>query len=1041
MRAISAYPFFNKIHRLLTSNLFILILFSIVLCQISYAQAPPGYILCSEEGDSYTLPARSDVAYGAQGKYNYLYNQSGTIKFNNVSFGGDPLPGVRKFGYYKIVDINLSINSLTNQLDKIKKHVVGSKILPNTEIIKLTDSIRQNIFSICDTSSLVLLAFDIVTCYDSIVGPLFISNNTKNGFPMNFAANDGHELARAIFIIQQGIHDYVYTAEKYNQYQQILSGRKFKTSDYFPGKCPLPENPLQSYSTKINATMEHEYGKRTAWSSTPVRRPTGYYLAPGTVGKITVPPSMVNQGFEVLIGAHTFDRKGNSNGKRLFRVSNSFPITQTVTEIINPFGGGIYIVTPYEANLGIQEIQLTNVVPAPFFSYKSFEKTTNEEWVEKQRNNKAPWADLESDKYMMQVPTAWIYNYDDPTTLMEDWDNRMDIISKLLGYPLKRNHPILYLSVDVDIMHNGFYGIGNPQINNTYNPYAIENGNNGNWILRPGSGFFDVEFHEMGHAQLFSKFPGETEAAVNLLAAALYNRLYKFGIDTSFGKSFFNQPYISRDQAAMNWMVTPNFRAGKPMNISNTTKDEVRYQHRGWGKYIEMANLFGWESIDSFYRRENIDFINNEPSDILNEVDSRILRFSQSCGADVRPLIHLWGVHPSNNDLLQNKLDAVNLKPSKLICNRLEHYQSIIPKNNTEFFAHAKTFLGGSIPSGGDPDYGSGWYNVWLPLYNETHGIIATNAMQNIIDFYFPSGCPIDEEIPVLSVNSPSICIGDSVTLTVNGATYYQWDNSSNDQNITVSPLETTAYTVIGRKAGYESAPTIALVTVNPIPTITVRDTSTCKGDSITLTASGALNYTWSTGQIGESIQISPENTVSLSVTGTSFGCTNSSEVSITVNELPNVNLGIDTLLTAGQEILLDAGENQQMYLWSTGDTSRSILIDSPGTYSVIVSNSFGCINSDTIIVSLVSSNIDESFLNPIAIFPNPIFDVVQVRSKISISEILVMDLEGIVKVDVKLVPRDEFETLINLAHLPSGAYYMRIKGKLLDKIFKIVKI
>jgi hypothetical protein len=115
----------------------------------------------------------------------------------------------------------------------------------------------------------------------------------------------------------------------------------------------------------------------------------------------------------------------------------------------------------------------------------------------------------------------------------------------------------------------------------------------------------------------------------------------------------------------MNWMVTPNFRAGNPMDISNTTKDEVRYQQRGYAKYVEMAALFGWEMIDSFYKKENLDFIAQTPTDGLTNVDSRILRFSRTAGVDIRPLIHFWGVQPKNAAVLKSRLDAENLQASK----------------------------------------------------------------------------------------------------------------------------------------------------------------------------------------------------------------------------------------------------------------------------------------------------------------------------------------------------------------------------------------
>ena len=63
---------------------------------------PAGYTWCTNEGGSFTLPGTADVAYGANGKYTYLYNKTGTITFNNNTFG-DPIQGVYKAGYYKLI--------------------------------------------------------------------------------------------------------------------------------------------------------------------------------------------------------------------------------------------------------------------------------------------------------------------------------------------------------------------------------------------------------------------------------------------------------------------------------------------------------------------------------------------------------------------------------------------------------------------------------------------------------------------------------------------------------------------------------------------------------------------------------------------------------------------------------------------------------------------------------------------------------------------------------------------------------------------------
>lgn len=1018
--------------------------FIIFLCAVLplNAQGPPGYTYCADEGDSFVLPARSHVAYGADNLFAYLYNQTGTITFNNATFG-DPAPGYNKSGYYKLANSEDNIASLTLAFQQLKDHIAGTTPLSPTEIKSVADSIRQNIFALGDTLPLILMAFDLVDAYDSIDGPLFMNPNTQAGFFNDFAALDGKELDKAVFIVQQGIFDYAYSPENFSKFRDILVGRKFRTADFFPGVCPNPLDSSMTYTAKINGSMPTEWGKRTAWSSTPARRPTGYYLAPGTVGTVKVPDHLVNKDFVILVGAHSWDRIGNNNVKRFFRVSKTFPIADTITQITNPFGGGIYILTPYEAAEGIVEVQLTNVVPAPFFSAKISETTTLEDWLNVQRYNPAPWTDFETDKFMMQVPTSWIYNYADPVTLMKDWDDRMDVVSTLLGYPLLRNNTLLYLQVDVAIQYNGFYGIGNPQINNTYNPLQMEDGNKNHWFLRPGVSFWETEFHEMGHAQLFSKFPGETEALVNFLSVAIYNRLYGMDIDTAFGNSFDPHPYRTRDQAALNWMVTPNFRAGNPMDISNTTKDEVRYQHRGYGKYVEMAALFGWEAIHSFYKQEQLDFVNQIPGDELTEVDSRILRFSKAAGTDMRPLIHFWGVHPKDSLVLAERILQDSLRPSRFICERLEHYKTIIPLNNAEFAEHAAAFFGGSVPPGGHPDYGSGWYNVWLPLYNETHGNLAVQAIDNIIQAYFQDGCPTDTLIPIVTVNSPTICEGDSVVLIASGATTYTWSNGAEGDHISVSPSTTTSYTVVGKTAGFPSEPTIAQVTVIPIPMVTINNASICLGESIVLISSGADSYVWENGDTTNSLMVSPSMTTTYSVTGSTAGCLAPTAYAVVeVNDLPVVNLGPDILLPAGQDTIVDATGPGLTYLWSTGETTSSILVNTQGSYSVTVTNAAGCSSSDTVEVFGVVSTISLPSNDDIKIAPNPTLDVINIicsRSSSSIAQVY-NNLGKVILSDQSFVP-DGAARKIDLSQQAAGIYYVRISDAEWTRTFSVIRL
>ncbi|MBL0175593.1 MAG: T9SS type A sorting domain-containing protein [Ignavibacteria bacterium] len=670
----------------------------------------------------------------------------------------------------------------------------------------------------------------------------------------------------------------------------------------------------------------------------------------------------------------------------------------------------------------------------------------------------------------MQVPRSWIYNYSDPVALMQDWDTRMDMVSKLLGYPPTRSNTMLDLQIDVDIMFGG-YGIGNPQINNTYDPAEIEDGNKHHWFLTPGVTFWETEFHEMGHAQLFSKFPGETEAAVNLLAAAIYNRLYGMNIDTALGESFDNHPQITRDQAALNWMVTPNFRAGNPMDISNTTKDEVRYQQRGYAKYVEMAALFGWDMIDSFYRKENADFIAQTPDDGLSEVDSRILRLSRTAGADLRPLIHFWGVQPKNALELKARIDAEHLLPSRLICDRLTHYKAILPANKVEFVTHANAFFGGNIPPGGHPDYGSGWYNIWKTQYDTAHGSAGKHAVQSIMDLYFPDGCPEAAPVPAVTVTSRSICPGESATLTASGAMYYHWSNGEEGSSISVSPNTTTTYTVIGTTAGYSSAPVSAQVTVLPLPgrpSAPAGDTLLCAGSPpvpyTTKSVPNASMYAWSLTPAAAGSLSGDSSSPSITVTWredftgmVKLGVTASNDcgwgavsdmLSVRIAPIPVVALGDDVTMSMADTIILNAGPGFKSYRWNDNSAQSSLVVIGNlmglgrHRFDVTVTSTDDCPASDTVYVTVndATGGVEPlPFEDDLALYPNPnsgSFVVMLPAGASRNARIEIVSVDG-ATVYTKLLEQSSRQ--LRISNLPKGIYLVRHTNAIGTSVCKMI--
>jgi len=147
---------------------------------------------------------------------------------------------------------------------------------------------------------------------------------------------------------------------------------------------------------------------------------------------------------------------------------------------------------------------------------------------------------------------------------------------------------------------------------------------------------------------------------------------------------------------------------------------------------------------------------------------------------------------------------------------------------------------------------------------------------------------------------SASICSGSSITLTAGGATSYSWSPSlglsaSSGISVTANPLITTTYTVTGTNVNGCISTAAVVVTVNPDPAITVSppSASICAGENVTLTASGALSYSWSpaTGLSATnlpSVDAEAAVTTTYTVTGTdSNGCSGMNAVTVTVNQVP----------------------------------------------------------------------------------------------------------------------------------------------------------
>ena len=160
----------------------------------------------------------------------------------------------------------------------------------------------------------------------------------------------------------------------------------------------------------------------------------------------------------------------------------------------------------------------------------------------------------------------------------------------------------------------------------------------------------------------------------------------------------------------------------------------------------------------------------------------------------------------------------------------------------------------------------------------------------------------------VNATSSPdTICEGQIASLHGFGASTYNWANSLNPglsigsgTNLNVSPTITTTYIVTGTSsANCMNKDTVTLIE-SPLPNVqaTALPDSVCKGNSSTLTATGASGYWWAPLQLpndtigtGTTLTVIPDSSISHIVTGiNAFGCINKDTVRLTLNPAPLVD-------------------------------------------------------------------------------------------------------------------------------------------------------
>ena len=150
------------------------------------------------------------------------------------------------------------------------------------------------------------------------------------------------------------------------------------------------------------------------------------------------------------------------------------------------------------------------------------------------------------------------------------------------------------------------------------------------------------------------------------------------------------------------------------------------------------------------------------------------------------------------------------------------------------------------------------------------------------------------------------------------------------------SPIVTTEYLLtLVDGLGCSITDTVNVNVDQAFTLTTSNDTTICLGDCANLSASGATTYAWEPTVNDSTLSnptACPTATETYFVYGATGSCSDTAQITVTVNTLTTVDAGLDVSICEGDSVQLNAS-GATVYLWAPADSITDINIANPFVY------------------------------------------------------------------------------------------------------------
>jgi hypothetical protein len=362
-------------------------------------------------------------------------------------------------------------------------------------------------------------------------------------------------------------------------------------------------------------------------------------------------------------------------------------------------------------------------------------------------------------------------------------------------------------------------------------------------------------------------------------------------------------------------------------------------------------------------------------------------------GSFVYPIVNIVSPDPTlqltfqiNNGPILNTLDSLQILDSlpimisvfangdysiSAVYNHTIYPSSLQAGINTLSLSGPSVFCQGSSVTASVP---SGVNNVIWSTGDTTSSIIISTSGTYYATFQTNSGqCHVTSTPVVITVNELSvadifstsnnfsICQGSALTLRVAaGSANYQWQYNglplSGANTDTFNAIQPGIYSVLVTNTnGCQVLSTPVQVTTQTAPPTHINNLTpgaVCEGDTVRLQAPSGLSYLWSTGDTTQTISVYQTSSITLTTFNTNGCSATSSAMAINFNPIPalTVTPSRSTSLCINESVVLSASGGFASYLWSNGSTSQTLIVNTPGNYSVTGITAGGCVSISNVI-------------------------------------------------------------------------------------------